>query len=207
LHVYVVHSAATNPVLFTQKNHSMQKFPVNHVPAFKAIVRLSLFACTLGLFVSCKKGDTGPAGTANVMYSDWFTPSTYTLSTVFGMKNLDYTKAAPGITQRVLDSGLVLTYGKLTGYNTAIWPTGQVAALPILLTYSQGGTQTDTWSAYTTPGNLRINFVNNTNYYSSLATTHSFRYIIVPGGVYGGRQMDLRSMSYEQVCDYLSIPQ
>lgn len=180
------------------------KLPVNHVPVTKRIVTLS-FVLAFVFCCSCKKGDTGPAGTANVMYSDWFTATPWAQTTVFGMKNFDYTKAAPGITQNVIDSGVVLVFGKMSGYSASIWPAGQVSQLPILLSYVQSGTQTDTWSAYTTPGNIRINFVNSTNYYSSISTAHSFRYVIVPGAVKTGRRVDFRSMNYDEVCNYLNI--
>ena len=63
------------------------------------------------LLFSCKKGDTGPAGptgNANVIYSDWFTPTTYVKDTVFGIWGFRYDKAATNITQQVLDSGTVI---------------------------------------------------------------------------------------------------
>jgi hypothetical protein len=180
-------------------------FPVNHVPGTKSVIGFS-FMLALVFLGGCKKGDTGPAGSANVLYSDWFTATPWAQTTVYSMKNFDYTRAAPGITQNVLDSGVVLTFGKLSGYSTSVWPAGQVSQLPVILTYNVGGVQTDTWSALVTLGSLRINFVNNANYYASISTAHSFRYIIVPGAVKTGRRMDLRSMSYDEVCDYLNIP-
>ena len=184
--------------------------PVSHVTVCKKIVALS-FVLSFVVFTSCKKGDTGPAGpagTANVVYSDWFTPAAYTITTVFGLKNFDYRKTAPGITQLVLDSGAVLTYGKLNGYNTSIWPTGEVSQMPISINYLSGSTpNTDTWSAIDSVGMLRINLTSTTNAYTNISNLHSFRYIIIPGGAHGGRQMDLRSMSYAQVCDYLHISQ
>jgi len=186
-------------------------FPVNHVSAIKRLATLSSFVLVVVFFSSCKKGDTGPpgpAGTANVVYSDWFTPSTYTVSTIFGLKNFDYRKTAPGITQLVLDSGAVLTYGKLSGYNPVIWPTGSVSLMPISINYLSGSEpNTDTWSAIDSLGILRINLTSTTNAYSNISNAHSFRYIIIPGGAHGGRQMDLRSLSYAQVCDYLHISQ
>src|ERR1700720_2689117 len=130
---------------------------------------LSLF--TLLLFSSCKKGDTGPAGatgaagaagsagptgatgSANVIYSAWFTPDTYVKDTVFNLYGFYYNKATTDITQAVLDSGVVLTYGKLDGYNSVIWPTAQVSQLPIVVSYkfsSQSVTYNDTWSALAT---------------------------------------------------------
>jgi hypothetical protein len=190
---------------------------VNHTPTIgKALISplifMVVFAC------SCKKGDTGPqgpagpqgsAGTANVIYSDWFTPASYTLSTIFGIKNLDHTRETPAITQAIIDSGMVLTFGKLSGYTPQVWPAGQISQLPVSITYSQGGTVTDTWSALISVGKLRINFVNTLNIYNTISNSHSFRYIIVPGGAKvsnGGRRMDLHSMSYNEVCDLLKIP-
>lgn len=177
------------------------------------------------------QGQQGPAGTANVIYSAWFTPSKYDTATVFGTRNLRYDQAAPQITQAVLDNGVVLTYGKLEGYNPAFWPTGRVALLPITLTYVQGNTQIDTWSAYVTVGNLRINFTNNMNLYSSLASSHSFRYVIIPGGMSanvvarsgisanriastnatvsgtGYTRAQLQAMSYEEIRRLFDIPE
>ena len=135
------------------------------------------------------KGDTGATGpkgatgTANVQYSDWYTPPAYTLNTVFSMKHFDADIDAPKITQDIIDKGTVLVYGKLVGYNAVIWPVDQVSQLPINLTYQQGSIMTDTWTASTAVGKITIDFVNNTNYWSSISTAHQFRYVIIPGGV------------------------
>ena len=186
-------------------------YSVNHMPAFKKLLILSLMLMVVVVY-SCKKGDTGPQGspgTANVIYSDWFIPSAWTMSTIFGIRHFDYTRQAPAITQGIIDSGMVLTFGKLTGYNPQVWPAGQIGQLPVSLTYVQGNTMTDTWSAFDSVGKLRINFVNNQNGYTAISNQHSFRYIIVPGGVKagnGGRRADIRSMSYNEVCDMLNVP-
>jgi hypothetical protein len=165
-----------------------------------------LFALVLGLS-NCKKGDTGPAGpagSANVMYSEWFTPATYQKDTVFGVWGFKYNRTAPGITQKVLDSGVVLTFGKLLGYNSLVWPAGNVGQLPVTITYMQGGVTNDTWSALASVGNLRIRFHNDRNIYTSIATQHQFRYIIVPGGLPGGRT---RPLTYEEVCRRYNVPE
>jgi hypothetical protein len=129
-------------------------------------------------------GATGATGTANVIYSDWITPSSYALTTTFGVNHLDANITASTITQNILDNGAVLVYGKLDGYSTDIWPAAQVGQLPISVTYIQGAsTYTDTWSANITVGNIQIDFVNNINAYSTISTLHQFRYIIIPGGV------------------------
>ncbi|HTQ27516.1 MAG TPA: collagen-like protein [Puia sp.] len=208
----------------------------------KKISLLSSLVALLLTVWSCKKGDTGPAGPAgptgptgpagapNVIYSDWFQASPWIKDTVFGIWGFNYTVTDARITQQILDSGTVITYGKLSGYNPQVWPTGQIAQLPISLTYISGTTMTDTWSAVATPGKIRIRFVNNLNYYTSIAANHTFRYIIIPGGVKGngGRSMaplreggtqtntvrpteynskiDFTAMRYEELCDYLHIP-
>jgi hypothetical protein len=211
----------------------------------RSVCSFFLLSFTLSTFLfSCTKGDQGPAGaagaagatgaqgpvgSANVVYSQWFTPPAYTKDTVFGIYGFVYNEATTDITQAVLDSGIVLTYGKLDGYTTAIWPTSQVGQLPITVTYLQGTTTyIDTWQAYATLGNLAIQFQDDLDLYGSISTAHQFRYIIIPGakkstvasvkpGVYysNGRQLDgnavsgvvqnYQHLSYAQVCQRLGI--
>lgn len=166
----------------------------------------------IAFFTACKKGDTGPQGapgTANVKYSDWFKPDAYTSTTLFGIKNFTYDKTAPDITQEVLDSGMVIVFGKLLGYNQTIWPTTQVSQLPISLTYVQAGaTNTDTWSALTAPQKLTIRFVNDKNGYNAIATAHLFRYVIIPGGskiAARSSAVNYQQMSYGEICKLLKI--
>jgi hypothetical protein len=213
----------------------------------KKIISYVLFATVMLILLnSCQKGNTGPAGpagpaggtgssgptgatgTANVIYSDWFTPSAYTKDTVFGIYGFYFNETAPGITQPILDSGTVITFGKLDGYTSAIWPTNQVSALPIVVTYIEGTTiYNDTWSALVTPGNLKIQFVDDKNLYSGISNAHQFRYIIIPGGIksnaiisklqqytpqensegVGGGKPDFSVLSYQQLCSLLNIPE
>jgi hypothetical protein len=203
------------------------------------LLRLSTVFLFSLLILSCKKGDTGPAGptgatgSANVVYSAWFTPATYVKDTVFNLYGFSYTKATTDITQAALDSGVVLTYGKLDGYNSGIWPTAQVSQLPIVVSYkfsAAGITYNDTWSALATAGNLKIQFIDDQNYYNGISNAHQFRYIVVPGGARStvasvkpgissgnGIQLDAvdvkkvinnyQQMSYAEVCQLLNIPQ
>lgn len=172
--------------------------------------RLSLFTilCVLAITAThCKKGDDGqqgPPGTANVIYSEWFTPTPYIKDTVFGIWGFKYNKPAPMITQQVLDSGSVLTFGKLLGYNATVWPANVVQQLPITITYMQGGLNNDTWSARVSPGNVQIRFVNDKNTYTSIATQHQFRYIIIPGGAKDAR---MARRTYEEICKEYGIPE
>lgn len=178
-------------------------------------------------------GPKGATGSANVIYSAWFTPPTYTKDTVFGVYGFYYNKTATAITQPILDSGVVLVYGKLDGYTTSIWPANQVGQLPIIITYIEGTTTyVDTWSALVTLGNVKIEFIDDHNLYNGISNAHQFRYIIIPGGVattwvksqllnghgssigalsthMGASQetIDYTQFSYEEVCQRLGIPQ
>ena len=209
-----------------------------------ALLRVSLIVVAALLIISCKKGDTGPAGPTgptgpagakgsdNVVYSSWFTPATYTKDTVFGIYGFNYNKATTDITQQIVDSGTVLTFGKLDGYNPVIWPTAQVSLLPISITYLVGSAPNiDTWSALVTAGNLKIRLVSSLNQYGSISNAHQFRYIIIPGGtkstvasvksgMAGGGSgtfdnsanvseviRNYRQMGYAEICHRLGVPE
>ena len=62
-------------------------------------------------------------------------------------------------------------------------PGANLVPLPVTLTYVQGTTMTDTWRGIASAGNLRIRFVNDHNYWTSISTAHQFRYVVIPGGV------------------------
>ncbi|MGZ3777085.1 MAG: collagen-like triple helix repeat-containing protein [Mucilaginibacter sp.] len=150
-------------------------------------------------------GPTGATGTANVMYSDWFTPSSYTKTTVFGTVHFDADQAASKITQAILDNGTVLVYGKLDGYNPVIWPTDQVSTLPIEITYMSGSTQNiDSWSALITLANVRIDLASSSNAYGSISNAHQFRYVIIPGGVH--TLAHINTKNYAEVKQALHLP-
>jgi hypothetical protein len=162
------------------------------------------FAGSVFFLVSCKKGDDGPPGTANVKYSEWFIADPWKKDTVFNVWGFNYIKDAAGITQDILDDGTVLTFAKLEGYNALIWPRDQVGQLPISLTYQSGIVMTDTWAATATLGKLKIRFVNDNNTYNTISNAHQFRYVIIPGGLPAdGRS----SLSYHDICRMYNIPE
>jgi hypothetical protein len=73
----------------------------------------------------------------------------------------------------------------MNGYNPVIWPTDQVSVLPVVISYLNGTTsEIDTWSARATVGKIHIVMTNNNNVYGSIANSHSYRYVIIPGGVH-----------------------
>jgi len=234
-----------------KKRHTLS-ITLKRKQASSPIVNLSLLLIlSLSLLTtSCQKGDAGPAGpagatgatgaqgvpvTENVIYSDWFKPASYTKDTVFGTYGFYYNDAAPAITAGIIDSGTVIAFGKLNGYVTSIWPTNQVPALPIAITYMYGSSANiDTWSALITPGNLEIQLQSSQNAYGSISNAHQFRYVIMPGGAHttasgvtptlhtgyatgipgvkstgspapGG--LDYAHMPYAELCQRLGIPQ
>jgi hypothetical protein len=131
------------------------------------------------------KGPKGDPGTANVIYSDWYSPATYTKTTLFGTITFTADIAATKITQAILDKGAVFIYGRLEWYNYTIWPVGQVAQMPISVTYMNGtSANLDTWSGLCTVGNVRIKMTSSANIYNNLSSAGQFRYVIVPGGVH-----------------------
>lgn len=149
-------------------------------------------------------GATGATGTANVIYSNWYTPATYTQTTIFGTINFTADIPATKITQAILDKGSVLVYGKLNGYNPVIWPTDQVSQLPIAINYMSGTTPNlDTWSALCTVGNVRITLTSSINAYTNISNAHQFRYIIIPGGVHTLSVVNLKN--YKEVQQALHL--
>jgi hypothetical protein len=234
-----LHSFAFESIAHQNNDFMCTRFPSFHgkTPPAVLLIRVFVVAFVSLAFVSCQKGDAGatgpagPAGTANVIYSNWFTPASYTKDTVFGTYGFYHDEAAASITQGVLDSGVVVTFGKLDGYVTLVWPTNQVEALPIVITYMDGSSPNiDTWSALLTPGNLRIQLQSSLNAYGSISNAHQFRYVVIPGaskatatsvkpGLKSGNgglpdvsslnevRRNFRQMGYSEICRRLNIPE
>jgi len=176
------------------------------------------FACsTLLLLIGCQKSDPGPAGatgpagpagptgaagatgSANVIYSPWAN-LTFTGSGTSWSAQI----TALGVTQDIMDKGVVKTYFK---FGTAVYD-GNYSNIPSGATIYQ----------YLSVGaiNLRATFAAN----------YPWRYVIIPGGVAGGRlsggsvdadtfvfadgstmrKSKLDKMSYEDVCSKFNIP-
>jgi hypothetical protein len=148
-------------------------------------------------------GAQGPPGTANVMYTGWFTPTTYVQETIFGSVGFYHDISIPAITQNVLDKGTVIAFAKLNGYNPVIWPTDQVGQLPIIITYLQGTTPNlDTWSDVVSLGKVRVKLISSLNAYTTISNAHQFRFVIIPGGV-----SIPGTLNYATLQRYLRIPE
>jgi hypothetical protein len=147
---------------------------------------LLLLSCII--VFSCQKGQTGATGpqgvpgSANVQYSNW---NALSMSYSNTDSLYEQTIVADSITQPILDSGIVLTYMKIT--NSANSQTIIVNADKYIEQLLSVG---------------KISLYAPFDY-----SGYYFRYVIIPGGVPAGRlasgsrysRAQLEAMSYEEV--------
>lgn len=158
-------------------------------------------------------GPQGPIGTANVIYSPWtdFVAGTWGAAVnEFGKTVRNYGAAAPGVTASIITSGVVLVYWRDAGLpNPQQMPS-------ISYNITQPVNQYLGFALLT--GQIQIKFFNidNTNDPGTFSGAgNSYRYIIIPGGVAGGRTANvggtnytaeqLKAMPYSQVCNLFHI--
>lgn len=157
------------------------------------------------------QGPQGPAGTANVIYSSWAAPGSWadTSLSTFGTVSRSI-RTAPGVTQAILDQGIVLCYFNAGG-------SGTIFQLPWSLAYLGNAVQLH---FALTVGKVIFYIADlNDGNASGLFVTGPLRYVIIPGGVAGGRMAEksceingrvytesqLKSMPYADVCRLLRI--
>jgi hypothetical protein len=165
-------------------------------------------------------GPTGPTGIANVIYSGWLTAPTTagaagwfdtTITTIGLVSRANF--LAPSMTQAVLDQGTTMVY-----HTTSATPpaTGTANVQPLPFTVNLAGIVQEV-NHRPAVGRLIV-FLKNLTSATSLLTPAGtyFRYIIIPGGVSGGRMMSgpasgytvdqLKAMPYEEVIRKFNIP-
>lgn len=170
-------------------------------------------------------GAQGPAGTPGApgtpgagvtTYSAWFLTGTgwaeATASDPFYGEVFYFSKAAPVVTQQIIDQGIVLCYMK--GDPNLDAPAN---ATPFLLPYTVGTGFgfTDLYDFTLTPGNIRFLYKSDFAWDLSDLAVISYRYVVIPGSIagrsttptYGGYTRDqLKAMSYQQVAALFNIP-
>jgi len=170
-------------------------------------------------------GPQGPVGSANVIYSAWYTTvsgdwTTTNAATLYNA-NFIYTRAAASLSQAILDQGVVLNYAKnITVGAATIVP--DVVQLPY----------TENWNSQVYGAFSKLNSIVYTyesrNGGPARPVTQlngiQLRYVIIPGAVAGGRgttatekmadikgtlytESQLKGMSYADVCRLLNIAQ
>ncbi|HEY0273685.1 MAG TPA: hypothetical protein VGC22_10910 [Chitinophaga sp.] len=175
-----------------------------------------IFLCCVTL-LSCKKGDQGPAGpkgdkgdtgekgatgatgTANVIYSDWIYATNFVDSIVDNSNVKVGHLYAPGLSNEMLSNGAVQVYFT---FGTGIF---------VLPYTSFAGGKPNTINYF--PGLQKIiitRFTHDNSKSVNLSTLLQYRYILIPGGVAGGRQKDvfgnLDWTDYNQVKTFFSLP-
>jgi len=168
------------------------------------------------------QGPTGPAGTANVIYSPWFTLTGWsdTVISYYGTNSTRSIRTAPGITSAITATGVVLSY--VTPLEYGINNSIQV---PWTLRNPLGGNNIWKFDFIPQPGKIIYYLADLSSGIipSNQAMSAQVRYIIIPGGVAGGRgtvgekmvdikghlfsESQLKGMSYSQVCSLINIPQ
>lgn len=160
-------------------------------------------------------GPAGPAGSANVIYSGWTltgTGWTATGAIIYGAQFL-FDKATTSITQAIMDQGLVLGYIKGEPNTPSL--SSQVFQLPYLV--GNGFGFLDQYElVLNAPGNIRFLYKSDFAWSAAQLAPISFRYIIIPGGVAGGRVMNgapagytvdqLKKMTYKEIITMFNIP-
>jgi hypothetical protein len=152
-------------------------------------------------------GAAGPAGSANVIYSPWFLTGAAAWDTTSAVLSsygafAIYDKAAAGVTQDIIDNGIVLAYMKGD-------PSSGLAndVYPLPYTFGIGYGYIDHWDFdLNAAGNIRFLYKSTSPWTLTDLGGISFRYVIVPGGIAGGRISDPRKMTYDEVCEVYGIP-
>ncbi len=160
-------------------------------------------------------GPQGPVGSANVIYSSWFTITLANWADTTMLLTGTVTRGirnTTSLTQTIIDNGVILNYLRQTGNNTSgpnLLPFNCVAC----------GTLGNPLVIAALPQPGKIIFYNaffNGTPGITLDNTE-LRYILIPGGVVGGRftsgpaagytVAQVKAMSYAQVSSIFKIPQ
>jgi hypothetical protein len=137
-------------------------------------------------------GPTGPAGqpgTSNVIFSRWTNGSTWAVDGTTGLNSFDITAA--GLTQTILSTGSIQVYWAVLGDTV-----NNVRHLPFA--ESIGGTTYFHNPKYSV-GKIRIETNNVT-----ILNTNRYRYVLIPGGMQGGRMAQINFDNYNEVVKALA---
>jgi hypothetical protein len=185
-----------------------------------------LLPCVALVVLGCGKGDTGPmgpagargaigpegpAGSSDVIYSAWYSPTTWAAETQFGIALRTYTMSATSLTQTIVDQGVVLVYLRFVGLNPAIiqlpFVTADASALSFYFQAAAGSVKV----LYYSPATPTVSP-------SVIPSSNQVRYVLIPGAAPGAAPLAngstraqeiarLKSMSYSEVCRKYGIPE
>jgi hypothetical protein len=163
------------------------------------------------------QGPAGLPGTANVIYSAWVSPpSSAWIDTTIGLPGpvKRALVTAPGITLGLLQNGVVLAYMAFTATTVA-----RTYMLPTTMSTGIAGQPPLVMGFVTEPGKMIYYYghMNGTPTTLVFNTNYSFRYVLIPGSILGGRmttgpaagytEEQLKALPYEKICRMFNIPQ
>lgn len=141
-------------------------------------------------------GEDGAIGTANVIYSDWMV-SEFDANII--ATGSGYMVDAPDLTQEIIDSGVILGFGK----NIPLVGSPDVFQLPFISSSNQY------YLTAQDPLELRISVSSIDG--TSVGTTlfEEYRYVLIPGGASasGKSSIDYTNMTYDEIVDRFNIPE
>jgi hypothetical protein len=174
------------------------------------IIAFAFVSLNTVLFTACKKqgpqgpagpqgvagpigptGAQGPIGTANVIYSRWTNGSTWAIDGASGLNYFDMT--ATSLTQGILNGGSIQVYWAVLGDTV-----NNVRQLPFTETI---GASIYFHNPKYSVGKIRIETSN-----FSMAASNRYRFILIPGGILGGRYADVNFSDYNEVLWKLHLP-
>ena len=136
-------------------------------------------------------GPQGPVGTANVIYSRWTNGSAWAIDGATSLNYFDITTTS--LTQNILSGGTMQVYWAVLGDTV-----NHVRHLPFFETI---GPDIYYHNPKYSVGKIRIETSN-----LSMATSNRYRFILIPGGVVGGRGT-IDFSNYHEAIRSLGVPE
>jgi len=173
------------------------------------LIKLLLFFTVSFIVLSCEgedgaigpqgeqglQGNTGESGTANIIYSEWINTG---LSDNITSVNTSFTFDAPEINAEILNSGIILVYGRFFDTNNGI----RVYQLPI--TVGVGSTRLS-YLFNASSGKIEVR-INSAEIIGTNDFLQQYRYVIIPQDQASKSSLDYTKMSYQEIKNILEIP-
>ncbi|WP_281989387.1 hypothetical protein [Aquimarina aggregata] len=141
------------------------------------------------------QGNTGESGTANIIYSEWINTG---LSDNITSVNTSFTFDAPEINAEILNSGIILVYGRFFDTNNGI----RVYQLPI--TVGVGSTRLS-YLFNASSGKIEVR-INSAEIIGTNDFLQQYRYVIIPQDQASKSSLDYTKMSYQEIKNILEVP-
>jgi len=164
------------------------------------------------LLTACSKakdgaaGATGPAGTANVIYSAW---QDVTFAVNSNQTAYVGVITAPKIADSIVQKGVVKVFATINPASLALAAGTAVTPVPYTLSFYTNDSTSFVYTLYPVIQTGKISLIGNGDFSSYTSSTDNkryfqYRYVIIPGGVASGRSA-VDWHNYESVKQYLHL--